>query len=552
MIPQVDLRKPEEVMKLSRLGSLHQSRISFMRVLLRRLASENWHFDKPNWNIDDDGFGYATYSVHGPERSYTLVAFAHDLPAELRSDRVIAEAWDCTFTLHDGIPSEDDIIRLKNNVPLQEAGRISKNELTLSRANRSVRLWNYVVDSLAAGIQPDEKKLNDVGYLMRTTAVYGSGKFGASDRSKISDRQEMRTPFQAEMLTVYLIRCFVMDLVDFVASKKGGDAAVKLDPKLRKSMGIGNSTGLGMAPFLVNHPALLSTWIYARETALARVRAIKTVPEETFSEMREHLNNALKNARSWTSEHEIQKPKIKIFCDELAQVVSKFETLDKEDYPWDALHLWSTNKLSEDTQEQIISALFEPYSELVDDLSDCMYIDEAKHFKIDASISTDELKNQIKQNYEWAINIDYSKKENQSRFWYVSESKLEPRLGERFEEDGSELEQPLAVARDIAALNSDLNKKQNLGEFLLAYPEHRHIVRRIQLSKKFPYSEIRDNLLNNKMLPIDMLRCKLSFFGATKFDPRSDRWVRICMFKDAPFPKELTSKDNWSYGAQAC
>ena len=552
MIPQVDLRKPEEVMKLSRLGSLHQSRISFMRVLLRRLASENWRFDKPNWNIDDDGFGYATYSVHGPERSYTLVAFAHDLPAELRSDRVIAEAWDCTFTLHDGIPSEDDIIRLKNNVPLQEAGRISKNELTLSRANRSVRLWNYVVDSLAAGIQPDEKKLNDVGYLMRTTAVYGSGKFGASDRSKISDRQEMRTPFQAEMLTVYLIRCFVMDLVDFVASKKGGDAAVKLDPKLRKSMGIGNSTGLGMAPFLVNHPALLSTWIYARETALARVRAIKTVPEETFSVMREHLNNALKNARSWTSEHEIQKPKIKIFCDELAQVVSKFETLDKEDYPWDALHLWSTNKLSEDTQEQIISALFEPYSELVDDLSDCMYIDEAKHFKIDASISTDELKNQIKENYEWAINIDYSKKENQSRFWYVSESKLEPRLGERFEEDGSELEQPLAVARDIAALNSDLNKKQNLGEFLLAYPEHRHIVRRIQLSKKFPYSEIRDNLLNNKMLPIDMLRCKLSFFGATKFDPRSDRWVRICMFKDAPFPEELTNKDNWSYGAQAC
>ncbi len=552
MIPQVDLRKPEEVMKLSRLGSLHQSRISFMRVLLRRLASENWRFDKPNWNIDDDGFGYATYSVHGPERSYTLVAFAHDLPAELRSDRVIAEAWDCTFTLHDGIPSKDDIIRLQNNVPLQEAGRISKNELTLSRANRSVRLWNYVVDSLAAGIQPDEKKLNDVGYLMRTTAVYGSGKFGASDRSKISDRQEMRTPFQAEMLTVYLIRCFVMDLVDFVASKKGGDAAVKLDPKLRKSMGIGNSTGLGMAPFLVNHPALLSTWIYARETALARVRAIKTVPEETFSAMREHLNNALKNAQSWTSEHEIQKPKIKIFCDELSQVVSKFETLDKENYPWDALHLWSTNKLSEDTQEQIISALFEPYSELVDDLSDCMYIDEAKHFKIDASISTDELKNQIKENYEWAINIDYSKKENQSRFWYVSESKLEPRLGERFEEDGSELEQPLAVARDIAALNSDLNKKQNLGEFLLAHPEHRHIVRRIQLSKKFPYSEIRDNLLNSKMLPIDMLRCKLSFFGATKFDPRSDRWVRICMFKDAPFPEELTNKDNWSYGAHAC
>jgi hypothetical protein len=181
-----------------------------------------------------------------------------------------------------------------------------------------------------------------------------------------------------------------------------------------------------------------------------------------------------------------------------------------------------------------------------------MYIDEAKHFKIDASISTDELKAQIQENYEWALSIDYSKNDHQARFWYVSESKLEPRLGERFEENGSELEQPLAVARDIAALHSALIKKQNLGEFLLAHPEHRHIVRRIQLSNKFPYSEIRDNLIDSKMLPIDMLRCKLSFFGATKFDPRSDRWVRICMFKDAPFPKDLTDEDNWSYGAQAC
>ncbi len=185
----------------------------------------------------------------------------------------------------------------------------TKNELTLSRANRSVRLWDYVIDSLSAGIQPDEKKLNEVGYLMRTTAVYGSGKFGASDRSKISNREEMRTPFQAEMLTVYLIRCFVMDLVDYVASKKGGDNAVKLDPKLRRSMGIGNSTGLGMAPFLVNHPALLSTWIYARETALARVRAVKSVSDETFIIMGEHFKNALKNAQCWTSQHDIQNQK---------------------------------------------------------------------------------------------------------------------------------------------------------------------------------------------------------------------------------------------------
>ena len=78
-----------------------------------------------------------------------------------------------------------------------------------------------------------------------------------------------------------------------------------------------------------------------------------------------------------------------------------------------------------------------------------------------------------------------------------------------------------------------------VAEFLLAHPEHRHIARRVQNLAKRPYAEIQDNLIAADMLPIDILRCKLSFFGATRFDPRSDRWVRICMYPDAPFPHEL-------------
>ena len=45
------------------------------------------------------------------------------------------------------------------------------------------------------------------------------------------------------------------------------------------------------------------------------------------------------------------------------------------------------------------------------------------------------------------------------------------------------------------------------------------------------------------MRPIDLLRCKLSFFGASKFDPRSDRWLRITMYQGAPFPDELARLD---------
>ena len=267
-------RAPDKVMRLSRLGSLHQCRLSFMRQLTRRMAREGWEISRPVFDIDNKGVGRAVYSAKGPNRTYSLVAFAHDLPAEMRSDRVIAEAWDATFTLYDGMPSEADIDRLEANVPLQEAGRISEDELSLSRANRSVRLWAHVVDALASGRQPDAEQIDSVGYLMRTTAVYGSGKFGAADREKIADREEMQAPFQAEMLSVYLTRVFVRDLVQHMARARGGDNTVDLDPAIARRLGIGNSTGLGMAPFIVNHPVLFNNWIIVREEAIARVRSL--------------------------------------------------------------------------------------------------------------------------------------------------------------------------------------------------------------------------------------------------------------------------------------
>jgi hypothetical protein len=159
-------------------------------------------------------------------------------------------------------------------VPRQEAGRVSDRELVLSRANRSGRLWEHVVSRLAEGTQPDPARIDEVGYLMRTTAVYGSGKFGAADHNAMAGRPLMDGPFRVEMLTVWLIRAFVADLVEHLAAERGGKRAARLDPEIRRALGIGNATGLGMAPFLVNHPDLLNNWIAARETALARVRAL--------------------------------------------------------------------------------------------------------------------------------------------------------------------------------------------------------------------------------------------------------------------------------------
>ena len=80
-----------------------------------------------------------------------------------------------------------------------------------------------------------------------------------------------------------------------------------------------------------------------------------------------------------------------------------------------------------------------------------------------------------------------------------------------------------------------------LAAFLLAHPEHRFMARRVQVTARYPFAEVRDNLIASDMLPIDLLRCKLAFFGASHFDPRSDRWVRISLFQNAPYPQDLAA-----------
>lgn len=547
------LRPPSQVMRLARMGASHRTRLSFLRALLRRIESEKWRFERREWTLDAQGVGYAVYSVHTPLRVYSLVAFAHDLPDEMRSDRVIATAWDATFTLFDGIPSRQDIERLGNNVPKQEMGRISDRELTLARANRSVRLWDCVIDALARGQQPEMHEITKVGYLMRTTAVYGSGKFGAADRSHTSWRDELAGPFRAEMLTVWLIRQFTFDCVNHLAKQRGGSRAVQLSAANARRIGVGNSTGLGMAPFLLNHPALLHQWMQCRETALARVRAVPAACPEQVACFKSELITATRNAAEWHSDHPLQVQRLDTLRADLVKLSAAVAIFNfNQPLPWNALFEWGEAHLNLEGQEQLAALLIEPFGELVDDLADQMGIDESGSFNINGGMLLGELADLLQSDYQWVDAITYDSEASHARFWYVSEEKLEPRLGDRFQEDGADLELPLCAAKHIKALKADLARTTHtrVADFLLAHPEHRLAVRRVQICAHHPYTEVQDNLVSADMLPIDLLRCKLAFFGATKFDPRSDRWVRISLYQDAPLPTDICEHTQSSDDAQ--
>ena len=547
---EVQLRSPKEIMKLSRLGCFHQSKLSFLRSFLEEF--KDWKYSRDLFELNKEGYGRAVYSFSKNNRTYSLVCFANELQDDERSDRVIATKWDAAFALYDGIPNMQDIERLNENVPKQEVGRLSYKELTLSRANRSVRLFNEVVESLSNGRQPDKNILSKVGYLYRTTAVYGSGKFGLADRFRVKNRSEIKGPFRLEMMLVYLVRQFTFDQINHIAKNKNPKRFVELDSEIAKGLGIGNSTGLGMAPFIVNHPTLLNNWVIARESVLKKIREIEKVDKDQFNTFLICLKKSINNVKNWNTDSDFQKKKIKQLSQDLEKTIKYLETINfNQKFLFNEIYKWAENQVCDECIEYLVSIFMEPFDEIVNKFKDKMSSDEDRYFTIPTERKTSELRDIIEKNYSDILKLDFSKKENNHNFWFISKNKEEPRLGSRFEVNGSELEQPLAIARDIKKLYEKVIVTKNslsIAEFLTENDDLRHVVRRAFIIEKFPYSEILDNTIGQKLMPIDMLRLKLSFFGAIKFDPRSDKWLRICMFQGAPLPNQLNNfDDKWVY-----
>jgi hypothetical protein len=551
-IPTKPLRPPETVMRLPRVGAFHPTRISFTRTLVRRMAREEWRFETVSFALDTDGIGTAVYRINTPGAPLWFVVFADHLDAADRTDRVIAEKWDATFTLTTREPDPAELTRLKANIPLQEAGRCSSTEVVLSRANKSVRLFDHVVEALALGRRPERAKILEVGYLVRTTAVYGNGKFGLADLEQVRAAGVFGLPFQAEMLCVFMAREFSLDWVEHIARRRAPDTYTPMDEGLKRALGVGNATGLGMAPFLIGHPKLINNWIEARETALARVRGVAAVASETVERFHALLSRAEAHIRQWPTSDAPQRAR----CAELSRHIDQLRAIEASmarEALWDELVSWAEANLGLEAQELLNSLVIELYPNLVDDLEEHTGSDEVMRLR--PAMRLGELKALIADRYAWTLEFDFSAEAANARFWYRSEEKEEPRLGWRFKEPGADWEMRIAIARDVSALHGVLGGQDpdmleaTAAEFLMAFPEWRQTVRRVQSLADSPYAEFRDNLIDAACRPIDLLRCKLSMFGATKFDPKSDLWTRIAMFQGAPLADGLGAGDidDWAF-----
>lgn len=551
------LRAPDDVMQLERLGSLHASRLSFVRSLMRQMARERWKITTTRFELDALGHGVAIYCLQTPSKRYHGVIFSQALEDSARSDRVIAEAWDVTFGVVEGEVDDALLEQMAANVPLQEAGRQHPRLLVLSRANRSLRNFASFLDALSTGQQPAPEWLTHVGYLYRTTAVYGNGKFGIADYDRLKDSADFQRPFCAQMLGVYLLRHFSIQQIEHMARARTPQNAVPLATPLKRYLGIGNSTGLGMAPFLVNHPQLVQRWVESRELALAEVTA--QIPGETE---RVRLSQLLQRAQrhlsqTVTEDHE-QTLRNQATVASLPELRTWLELVPLTPELWQELIDWSYQQHGLEAQELINTLLLELYPEIVDRYEDLMAVEEGLELTPDMPLV--HLKQVIETHYDWALRFDFSQPDNRHWFWYRSVEKEEPRLGERAREAGADKEMKLAIASRVADTHVAIieyledHPRALVVEFLIHCPRHKDIVRRIQTMARTSFGEIRANLWARDMKPMHLLRTKLSFFGASRFDPKSDRWVRITLFQGAPLveelnaePEDLADFDDWSF-----
>ncbi|MEM7081736.1 MAG: hypothetical protein AAF465_03300 [Pseudomonadota bacterium] len=536
------LRAAGDVMDPSRLGAHYPTRLSFMRVLTRKLIQDKWVIDRSHFHLGPDGNGEVHYTITTPNDHFTFVAFIHALDDDERSDRVIAERWDLTATLCGGAVSAEHLQKLRENVPLQEKGRLDSRSIVLTRANKSSRNFEYVVAQLASGHQPSADALAQTGYLYRTTAVYGSSKFGMADWSFVRSRfPDFSTPFAAEMFSCYLLRQVSFDIAEHLAHLRAPTTACSLSADVKRYLGIGNATGLGMAPFLICRPLLIHQWMACRELALARVRASGPATDRTRARLISLLRRARQHLNETVTGNEEQNAINATAATNLGHII---DFLRHTDCHWDQL-IEESARWCLDSQEVVVACLIELFPRLVDDLTQSMTSDE--HYDIRPEQSLRSLRDTLEHHYDWSLAIDFDDPASRRMFWYRSIEKMEPRLGDIQVDEGVDRQLHLDIALQVSELYDYVcehlrrHPDERVAHFLIQFPMLRYIVRRVQTMAQTLYGEIRENMLSAKVAPTKLMRAKLSFFGASKFDPKSRLWVRNTMFQGAPTVDDLTA-----------
>lgn len=549
---QAVARRADVAMDPGELGSARITRHSFARALTRHVAQQGWKVSRRLWEMDGLGRGVAIYRVDMGTVVVEQIAFSQVISEEMRTDRVIAQAWDVTGALVDGEISNDHRALLERHVTKQEDGRADERTFIWGRANRSQRFFDYVVDCLASGLQPRAEEVSDAAYILRSTAFYGNGKWGLRDFDGIPSGHPLSVPYRAQMLSAWLLREFSADLAEHCARAKSPDA-VPLHNAWRQFLGLGNATGLGMVPYPIRHPQVLDAWVALRELPLAHALTQAWSPSSrqwaTTCDLLEQAQRYFSQKKSFTTD---PYPTGQEIAEGMSDVIATAREYQREgtmkgsavNNPSAEIHRWAQAQ-SREVRQVVDSVLVEIESSLDDEMEKLLHC--VDRTSLDPTMTLDVVRTLAEEQYSWAFDFDFQRSDQTRNFWFYSRNNQEPRRGVRGKDKGLITEHPVGIASDVVSLMKDVRSNSShltVGEFLGDHPKHWGIVERLQSVAAFPYSEARINPLAEDFLPLDLQRFQLAVYGMENFNPQSTDWLRVTLFGGAPTVADIEAGHN--------
>ncbi|WP_327659415.1 MULTISPECIES: hypothetical protein [unclassified Streptomyces] len=545
-------RTPDRLLRPERLAQIPPTRLSASRALVNRMAAQGWRVERLEFAIDEEARGRARYRVRTPGGPLDFVAFSFRPRLEGRTSRIVGTDWDMTGALFDGTADDSELAHTEREMPKLYGGRATAHTLVWCRSNRSLRLFEHVVSSLAEGHQPDAQRLWDVGYLMRNTGLDGNGTFGTRSFAALPDNHPLAAPLHAQMLAAYLMREFAADLAEHLARHRNPEAPA-LDPELRRRLGLGNASALGLVFFANNHPRLVDRWLDLREQALAQaLDARRGAPH--LSVVRELIERTARfHAQDPTVYDQFEPPAE--LARSLHRAIALLDTLERPSSA-DALpRLWArwNAELDERAVETLAGVLIDSVPHLTDPLVERQRVDET--LTSTPQQTTRALLEHLDTDYRWALDLDLTAPGALRHIWYKSSAAEEPRRGPR-DEVAEGLDWQLNVPRSVQALYADLkaaDPRETTGAFCVRHPGHRDTVARVQGLSELTLHSPHMNIADDAFVPAYLVRfLNSAVHGLDKTADSAGRNVLGLLFHGAPTRHAIHrhDRDDWTLPAR--
>jgi hypothetical protein len=550
------MRPASEVMTKDSLKLAKASPFSFTRSLIDRMFDEQWKVERVHCEIDRVGAGLVVYRIEASGRTLTFVTRCVGLTDDERVGRIRDAAMDFYSALFDGSPAIERIVaETDEQVSKVWKGRSDNAILGWTFANRGNRLFNYVVDSLVAGTQPDLRRLSDGGgYLIRNAGFYGNGRHGSRSWVSLPKDHPVSYPYHVDLICLYLWRLVGFDFAEAVAKARGAGQAA-LSAEMKRYIGVGNSSGVGMVAALVRWPHWVSGFSFAREFALAMAL---TEPGPAPKAQLDRLDRLMDRAAHYYLENAAD---IDPSVEDRALISSEMLLARGVVERWQAdpsVPKGSLKDLIEELKrrvgpaayEQIVALVIETRPDLVGPIRHAIPAAMASRRDVVPEMLLSDLKAILEDAYSWALDIDFTRPGAAHYFWYRSEENGENRRGERAVDPGVEFETFVNVAGHMQELHARVSRcpaDWTVARYLVDYPEDVYFVSRAQLVADHPYGECQSNLIDESFRPSDLIQYYLTVLGMETTNPGNFRWVRGVFMQGAPLPQDIEamSRRDW-------